>query len=119
MTQHSTLLNKSPLVAEQYLTVAYRNHIVVKHPLIDDRGVLLGEHHPIRMNLIETRYRLARLQSLARRIALGCGVTMLLTPIDKELKTRFTVFAAETVMVCRSLVAKARHLRQRRMHGEA
>ena len=56
-------------MAEQDLTVAHRDDVVMKNPLVDRLRMLAGEDQLAGIDLIEARHRLACLKGLPRRIA--------------------------------------------------
>lgn len=56
-------------MAEQDLTVAHRDDVVMKNPRVDRRRMLAGEDQLAGIDLIEARYRTAGLKGLPRRIA--------------------------------------------------
>lgn len=49
-------------MAEQDLTVAHRDDVVMKNPRVDRRRMLAGEDQLAGIDLIEARYRLAGLR---------------------------------------------------------
>lgn len=97
-------------MVEQHLLVAHRDNIVVEHPAIDNRRILLHKHRVARIQLMQAGDRFAGLARLTRRIALRPRlVTGLVLAVNEHLHASATVIASQTVMVCGPFVAKQRN----------
>ena len=106
-------------MAEQDLTVAHRDDVVMKNPRVDRRRMLAGEDQLAGIDLIEARYRLAGLKGLPRRIATRRLLAPPAAAIDKELDAGSAILAAETIMVRRPFVAKPGRGGQRRVDSKS
>ncbi len=57
LAQHLFGVEKGVLVIEQHFTVADRDHVVVKHALINHRRVLLPVHNAFIAQAMQARHR--------------------------------------------------------------
>ena len=104
--QQRLLLHKGLLMVEQHVAIAHRNHVVMEHAAVDGRRILLGKDGIFRVQPMQPRHRLARLQGLARRIFLRGHAAAGAPAVDKQLQPLTAVVVAEAVMVCRPFIAQ-------------
>ncbi|CAJ1802285.1 hypothetical protein LMCDFJHI_01395 [Aeromonas salmonicida] len=107
-------IEKRLLVEEEHVLVAYRYHVIVKHPLIDHVRILLDEDGTLFTQPVQTGDGLAGFQGLAGRIALGGGLGDIkrAAAIDEKLDPGFAVGTTQSGVVGGALVTKVIVFRQ-------